>query len=86
LVEIKRRLGLKVVKEIGKILGLILIEPDAVLVFEDRYAALSDKLHRGVNDALLLQLMLDAGITQLFSYDKQFNNRAASLGITLVVD
>lgn len=75
----------EVVKEITKIPGLVLIEPDAILAFADRYAALSDKLHMGVNDALLLQLMLDAGITRLFSYDKQFVDRAAGLGIELVV-
>lgn len=78
--------AVEVVKEIGKIPGLVLIEPDAVLAFAERYAALSDKLHMGVNDALLLQLMLDAGIIQLFSYDKQFNNRAVDLGITSIVD
>jgi predicted nucleic acid-binding protein len=78
--------AVEVVKEIGNIPGLVLIEPDAVLAFAERYAALSDKLHMGVNDALLLQLMLDAGIMQLFSYDKQFNNRAADLGITSIVD
>ena len=71
----------EVVREIDKIPGLVLIEPDALLAFAERYAALSDKLRMGINDALLLQLMLDAGITQLFSYDKQFVNRAAELGI-----
>lgn len=71
----------EVVKEIAKVPGLVLIEPDAVLAFAERYAALSDELRMGVNDALLLQLMLDAGITQLFSYDKQFVDRAVSLGI-----
>lgn len=71
----------EVVKEIGKIPGLVLIEPDAVLAFAERYSVLIDKLRMGVNDALLLQLMLDAGITQLFSYDKQFVNRATGLGI-----
>jgi predicted nucleic acid-binding protein len=75
----------EVVREIGRIPDLVLIEPDAVLAFAERYAALSDKLGMGVNDALLLQLMLDAGITRLFSYDKQFVNRATSLGIESVV-
>jgi predicted nucleic acid-binding protein len=75
----------EVVNELGKIPGLVLVEPDAVLTFAERYAALSDKLHMGVTDALLLQLMLDAGITQLFSYDKQFVNRAADVGIESVV-
>src|SRR5688572_8132607 len=35
----------KVVREIGNIPGLVLIEPDAVLVFAERYAEPSDKLH-----------------------------------------
>src|SRR5258708_13911772 len=71
----------EVVKEVGKIPALVLIEPDAVLAFAERYAALSDKLHMGVNDALLLQLMIDAGITRLFSDDKQFASREPILGI-----
>jgi|SRR5580700_7648928 predicted nucleic acid-binding protein len=74
----------EVVSEIGKIPNLVLIEPDAVLAFAKRYAVLSDKLGMGVNDTLLLQLMLDAGVTRLFSYDKQFVNRASSLGIESV--
>ena len=73
------------VKEIGNIPTLVLIEPDATLAFAERYAVLSDKMSIGVNDALLLQLMLDAGIVRLFSYDKQFISRAASLGIEQVV-
>jgi predicted nucleic acid-binding protein len=76
----------EVVKEISKIPDLVLIEPDAVLAFAERYAALCDVQHMGVNDALLLQLMIDAGIDRLFSYDKQFLNRAASLDIKSVVD
>lgn len=76
--------AVEVVNEISKIPDLVLIEPDAVLAFAERYAALSDKLHMGVNDALLLQLILDAGITRLFSYDGQFVNRAASLGVESV--
>lgn len=74
----------EVIIEIGRIPDLVLIEPDAVITFAERYAALSDKFHMGVNDALLLQLMVDAGINQLFSYDKQFLSRAAQLGIKQV--
>lgn len=70
-----------VINEVGKIPGLILIEPDATLSFAERYAKLSDTLKMGVNDSLLLQLMLDAGITHLLSYDKQFVQQASSLGI-----
>src|SRR5690242_10279730 len=74
----------EVVEEINKIPGLVLIEPDATIAFAERYAAVSDTMRMGVNDALLLQLMLDAGINRLFSYDKRFVNRAADLGIEQV--
>lgn len=53
----------------------------STLAFAERYAILSDKFHMGVNDALLLQLILDAGITRLFSYDKQFVRQALKLGV-----
>ena len=75
----------EVVGEISKVPGIVLVEPDVTLAFAERYAKLSDSLHRGVNDALLLQLMLDAGIAQLFSYDKQFLDSAAGLGNKSVV-
>ena len=74
----------RIVKEIGKIPDLVLVEPDATLAFAERYAELSDRLRMGVNDVLLLQLMRDAGVTRLLSYDKQFVNRADDLGIELV--
>jgi len=76
----------EVIEEISKVPDLVLIEPDAVLAFAERYAGLYDTQHMGVNDALLLQLMIDAGIDRLFSYDRQFLNRAAGLGIKSVVD
>ena len=69
------------IQAIATIPNLVLVEPEADLVFAERYAALSDKMIMGVNDALLLQLMLDAGITYLMSYDKQFVGRATELGI-----
>lgn len=71
----------KAVHRIGEIPRLILVEPSPHLGFAERYAALRNQQKMGVNDALLLQLMLDADISRLFSYDKQFVNRAASLGI-----
>ena len=71
----------KAVHRIAEIPGIILAEPSPNLAFDERYAALRDKLQMGINDALLLQLMLDAGITTLFSYDKQFVSRATDLGI-----
>lgn len=66
---------------IGEIPRLILVEPSPHLGFAERYAALRNQQKMGINDALLLQLMLDADISRLFSYDKQLVNRAASLGI-----
>ncbi len=74
----------KAVIRIGKIPGLILVEPSPNIEFSMRYAALSQKFAMGLNDALLLQLMLDADIKRLFSYDKQFVNRAAKLHIEQV--
>lgn len=74
----------EVVREISKIPGLVLVEPSAVLEFAERYASLSDALNMGVNDSLLLQLMLDAGIAALLSYDKQFAARAAELDILVL--
>ena len=74
----------KAVKEINKIPNLVLIEPDANLDFAKRYIVLVETLKMGVNDALLLQLMLDAGITRLLSYDKHFKNCAAKLRIEQV--
>ena len=75
---------LKAVHRIGEIPGIILAEPSPHLGFAERYATLRGKLQMGVNDALILQLMLDAGITSLFSYDKEFVSRAADLGIKQV--
>jgi predicted nucleic acid-binding protein len=78
--ELKSNLK-KAVLKISKIPSLILVEPSPSIAFSERYAALSDKLNMGVNDALLLQLMIDAGIDRLFSYDKKFANKARLLGI-----
>ena len=71
----------KVVHRIGELPGIILAEPSPHLAFAERYAALRDKLHMGINDALLLQLMIDASIANVFAYDKQFVTRASQLGI-----
>jgi predicted nucleic acid-binding protein len=71
----------RVVEEVERIPGLLLIEPAVTLSFAKRYAALSEKLNTGVNDALILQLMLDAGITKLFSYDKKLLKQARVLHI-----
>jgi predicted nucleic acid-binding protein len=69
------------VEKIGAIPELMLVEPSPNVLFARRYAVLSKQLNMGLNDALLLQLMLDAGINQLFSYDKKFLNKAMSMGV-----
>jgi predicted nucleic acid-binding protein len=69
------------VEKIGAIPELMLVEPSPNVLFARRYGALSKQLNMGLNDALLLQLMLDAGINQLFSYDKKFLNKAMSMGV-----
>jgi len=74
----------EVVEEIDKIPDLTLIEPATNIEFARRYAALSQKLNAGVNDALILQLMLDSGISRLFSYDKKLLKQAKVLGIEQV--
>lgn len=76
---------LKVVHRISEIPDIILVEPSPNLAFAERYASLSTDLKMGINDALLLQLIVDAGITNLFSYDKKFVSKATQLGIGKVV-
>ncbi|MCR4278225.1 MAG: type II toxin-antitoxin system VapC family toxin [Candidatus Berkelbacteria bacterium] len=71
----------RAVERIAKLPSLILVEPSPSIDFALRYAALSQKLSVGVNDALILQLMLDAGITKLFSYDKKLLKQAHALHI-----
>lgn len=76
---------LQVVEEIEKIPSLVIIEPAQNLDFAKRYAKLAQYMKMGVNDALILQLMLDAGITKLFSYDQKFVKKAQLLDIQLAV-
>jgi len=75
----------QVVNEIALIPNVVLIEPAADLAFASRYAALSESLSMGINDALLLQLMIDAGINRLFTYDKRFMSKASIMGIESVI-
>src|ERR1700730_7542518 len=66
----------KAVERISAIPELLLIEPSPQIEFAKRYVALVKQLNMGINDSLLLQLMLDAGISRLFSFDKKFIERA----------
>lgn len=89
-IHVSRKLGSLsasvVVDAIGKIPNLILIEPDATIAFAQRYANLSDVLKIEINDALILQLMIDAGIDSLLSYDKKFVSRAEQFKIKSISD
>jgi predicted nucleic acid-binding protein len=76
--------AVEVVKEISRLPELVLVEPDATIEFAKRYAILAQELNMGINDALLLQIIIDSEILKLFSYDKQFVNKATELGIEIV--
>lgn len=69
------------VREIAALPNLMLAEPEADFSFVKRYAKRYRSSKVGINDTLLLQLMIDAGISELFSYDEQFLKQAAASGI-----
>lgn len=70
-------------RRIGTIPGLNLIEPAADIAFASRYIALWRKNRIGLNDALLLQLVCDAKIPRLFTFDGALRKCAEKLGITI---
>lgn len=70
------------VRQIVRIPNLQLVEPDADLAFAARYVKLYQSSKVGINDTLLLQLMLDAGIARLFSYDEKFLRQAKRYNIS----
>lgn len=74
----------KVVTRISKLPDLILVEPSPSIDFAKRYANLCKRLNTGINDALILQLVLDADISKIFSYDKKLLKQADILNIKQV--
>ena len=72
------------IERIAELPGLLLVEPDTDLTFARRYVKLWQKSKVGINDALLLQLMIDANIRHLFSYDETFAKQAIKFGITSI--
>lgn len=74
------------VDTIAAIPNLSLVEPPPDISFAKRYARLYQKSKAGLNDTLLLQLMQDAGITALFSYDAAFLKQAQTMGIVSATD
>ncbi len=75
----------RVVEKISKLPTLILVEPSPSIDFAMRYAQLSQKLKVGVNDTLILQLILDANITKMFTFDKKLQQNAQVLNIEQVI-
>ena len=75
---------IKILERISELPGLILAEPSPSIDFAIRYAKLCKKLKTGVNDALILQLMIDAGIQKIFTFDKKLQKEANLLGIDFV--
>jgi predicted nucleic acid-binding protein len=73
-----------IVEKISKLPNLILAEPSPSIDFAMRYARLSKKLKAGVNDSLILQLILDAGISKVFTFDKKLLKDAHLLNIEQV--
>lgn len=69
------------IQQIADIPNLNLVEPAADFGFAFNYVKLYKSSKVGINDTLLLQLMLDAGITSLFSYDEKFLKQANILNI-----
>jgi predicted nucleic acid-binding protein len=72
------------IQNIAALPGLALIEPEADFSFANRYVKLWQLSSFGINDALLLQLIIDAGIECLFSFDKALLKKALSYDIKTV--
>jgi predicted nucleic acid-binding protein len=75
----------RIVEKISKLPNLILAEPSPSIDFAMRYAQLSGRLKVGVNDALILQVVLEAGITKIFTFDKKLQKDALVLNIEQVI-
>ncbi len=75
---------MRVINKISKLPNLILAEPSPSIDFAMRYTQLSKELKSGINDALILQLVLDAGITKIFTFDKKLQKNAQTLNIEQV--
>ncbi len=73
------------VEQVASIPNLNLVEPVADFEFAERYAKLYRNSKVGINDTLLLQLILDAQIPKLLSYDQEFLKQANLLKLKSVI-
>ena len=60
---------------------VVFVEPEASFDFARKYTRLFHSVSVGLNDCLLLQLMLDSGITHLYTYDEKLARAAIALGL-----
>ncbi|MHB8443032.1 MAG: type II toxin-antitoxin system VapC family toxin [Patescibacteria group bacterium] len=72
------------VQTISKLPGIHLVEPNIDFSFAKRYIRLWFELKLGINDALLLQIMIDNKIKYIFSFDADFIKQSIKFGITSI--
>ncbi|MFZ1249213.1 MAG: type II toxin-antitoxin system VapC family toxin [Candidatus Saccharimonadales bacterium] len=73
-------------EDIANIPGLSLVEPLADFAFAQRYTKLLESVNVGLNDCLILQLILDNGIHTLYSYDQALSRAATALNIRSITN
>ena len=73
-------------KQLSTIPAVSFIEPEESFDFAHRYAQLFHNASVGLNDCLLLQLMLDNNITHLYTYDEKLARAASTLNIRSITN
>ncbi|WP_236973893.1 type II toxin-antitoxin system VapC family toxin [Membranihabitans maritimus] len=74
----------KAVRQIETIPNIRLIEPPLNFDFATKYADLFTSSKVGINDTLLIQLMVEGKISSLFTYDKKMQREISSLEIEVI--
>lgn len=72
--------------DISAIPSLTLIEPAPDFEFAERYTKLLESVNVGLNDCLILQLMLDNDITHLYTYDEKLARATNTLNISNITN
>ncbi len=75
-----------VVPETLQKLPISLVEPEPALAFAEHYAHIFIGTNIGLNDCLLLQLVLDNHLTDLYTYDVKLQAAARQQGIQLTLN
>lgn len=71
-------------RTISSLPDLTLIEPVNELAFAERYVGLWQRGGFGINDALILQLIVDNKIDSLFSFDAKLVKQARSQAVSII--